>query len=58
VRTVLRETCVLLALGCARLLSLPATDYQQHASEYGAHCNFFFVLAFTKVRFSGTAIAD
>jgi len=44
-----RSVLSLLLLGGVRLVSLPALNYQQHASEYGRHVNFFFVLAFVKV---------
>ncbi|KAF2353797.1 GWT1 [Trinorchestia longiramus] len=48
-RVVAREAGVLFVLGTVRVMSLSAADYQQHASEYGLHSNFFFVLAFTKL---------
>lgn len=48
-RGLMQSGAVLVCLGVVRLISLAATDYQQHASEYGAHCNFFFVLAGVKI---------
>ena len=39
----------LLVLGTGRLVTTKAAAYQEHASEYGVHWNFFFTLAALKV---------
>jgi glucosaminylphosphatidylinositol acyltransferase len=44
-RGALRAVLPLLALGCARLVTVSAADYQVHVSEYGVHWNFFFTIA-------------
>jgi len=39
----------IIVLGMLRLVSVKATGYQEHISEYGVHWNFFFSLALVKV---------
>ena len=44
------QSCIpLIIVGAARTVSVKATDYQEHVSEYGVHWNFFFTLAVVKV---------
>ena len=41
------KSCIpVLALALARLVTVKSVEYQEHASEYGVHWNFFFTLAF------------
>lgn len=41
----LKSSAVLLLLGIIRLLSVKASGYQEHVTEYGIHWNFFFTLS-------------
>ena len=45
----LKSSLPLLVLGVMRFLSVKSTDYQEHASEYGTHWNFFFTLFVVRV---------
>jgi len=44
-KSALRRTGPILALGLLRLVTHKNLEYQEHASEYGVHWNFFFTLA-------------
>ena len=47
----------ILALGLARLLSVKASGYHEHVTEYGVHWNFFFSLAASKLIASALLVA-
>lgn len=45
----IKDCSVLTVLGILRYFLVQKIDYQTHVSEYGVHCNFFIVLALTKL---------
>lgn len=45
----LSSSVPLIALGMLRLVSVKASNYHEHVTEYGAHWNFFFTIAVVKV---------
>lgn len=44
-RHALLSTLPVLTLGLGRLISVKATNYQEHVGEYGVHWNFFLTIA-------------
>lgn len=50
------DAFVLAILGLLRVVFVQMSDYQHHVTEYGVHGNFFFTLAFTKVRKSNNLV--
>ena len=47
----LSSSAPLVVLGMLRLLSVKASRYHEHVTEYGVHWNFFFTIAVVKVCF-------
>ncbi|KAL7632882.1 UNVERIFIED_CONTAM: hypothetical protein RMT77_016789 [Armadillidium vulgare] len=48
-RNYVKSILILGSLGILRWTSVKLTNYQEHVSEYGVHCNFFFTLAAIKL---------
>ena len=45
----IKSSSILLTIGILRLVSLKATNYVEHESEYGKHWNFLFTIVLVKV---------
>ena len=43
--TSMKKSLPIIILGCIRFLTTKGIEYQEHASEYGIHWNFYFTLA-------------
>lgn len=48
-KKVLKSSVLFLILGLMRVTIIKAVGYHEHITEYGAHWNFFFTLAFIKI---------